>query len=123
MATNQALADKVDRLSTDVAVINANLNELIKLIKGNGRPGLYDRVGELEHCLESVAKQVEGVDLKLCKQDAQHEAELEKKVEHHEVKDEVLDARKWETTSKFWFLVGGAIIGQIIAVIFQMLFK
>ena len=43
--------DTEAKLLQDIGSINNKVDDLVKMVKGNGKPGLYDRVGKIENCL------------------------------------------------------------------------
>lgn len=86
------------KLLQDVAVIKRDVAGLNKAVNGNGKPGMYDRLGIVE-------VDVKNVDKKLCTHiDENEEAEA---------KEEKRKAGRTDFTNKIWLLVIGVLVTQV----------
>ncbi|MEN6571411.1 MAG: hypothetical protein ABFD24_06185 [Anaerolineaceae bacterium] len=97
-------------METDVAVLRTQMNELLNLIKGNGKPGLDERVRSIESKLnqhlddDSEARQ-------------RREKEEALMMNDKQTKDE----RKWEMSKSMVILLVTVIVTQLAGLLVELL--
>lgn len=94
--------------------MSTTLTELVKLIKGNGRPGLYEVVLEHDQKLKTIDDDLRCMDEKVSKHCRDAEIEQAKKSERSEAKVEKIVDRNWDLAIKIILIIVGAVVGQII---------
>jgi len=97
-------------VEADIAVLRTQMNELLKLIKGNGKPGLDDRVRSIESTLnQHLMDDLEEKD--------RREKEKVLMMNEKQTKNE----RKWEMSKSMVILLVTVIVTQLANLLVELL--
>ena len=97
-------------MESDVAVLRAQMNELLNVIKGNGKPGLDDRVRSIETKLNQHLEDSE-----------EERIQREKENKAMEERINTKNQRKWEIDKSIKIMLVTIIVSQVVGLLIEVI--